>query len=422
MNFKNWVKLIVAIAVSELAGAVGLFFTVSSIPGWYADLLKSSLTPPNWLFGPVWTLLYIIMGSAAFLVWKRGINYRGARLALAVFTGQLILNAGWSFIFFGLHKPFWSLIEISGLWLAIVATGVLFYRISRPAAYLLIPYLLWVAFAAYLNYLVWYLNPSGTQPTPEFASCAQNIQNCPMDNLIRVANPARYASVSSPLTATGEARGIWFFEGVFPVKLYNAKNVLIAQGQARAQGGWTTSDFVPFTANLVFFIPYEQAGTLVLANDNPSGLEENSKSISLPLTLMPVMREVELYYYKPSLDMNSSGDIMCTRAGLVPVGRRIPVTQTPIKDTVNLLLQGNLTQQEKSESITTEFPLNGVTLQAASFNKQTGALTLAFNDPNNVTSGGSCRAGILWFQIEATAKQFPGVKQVQFTPAYLFQP
>jgi tryptophan-rich sensory protein len=128
-------------------------------PGeWYAHLSKPSFNPPDWLFAPVWTILYFLMGVAAFLVWHRQGSAR-AFPALAFFLVQLALNAGWSWIFFGLHKPGAALVEIGVLWLAILATLVAFARLRRAAGLLLVPYLLWVSFAAYLNFRLWRLNP-----------------------------------------------------------------------------------------------------------------------------------------------------------------------------------------------------------------------------------------------------------------------
>ena len=158
MRLNNFFKLIIAVGVSELAGIVGSVFTVSAIPNWYAGLMKPALNPPSWVFGPVWTALYALMGIAAFLVWKNGWERKDVRMALGVFGIQLFLNAIWSIIFFGLNSPGWALVDIVALWLAIVWTIFVFYKISKPAAYLLVPYILWVSFATYLNYAIWILN------------------------------------------------------------------------------------------------------------------------------------------------------------------------------------------------------------------------------------------------------------------------
>jgi tryptophan-rich sensory protein len=151
-------KLVIAIVVSEAAGFIGTLFTTPSITTWYAALTHPAFSPPNWVFAPVWTLLYLLIGIAAYLVWKAGGNRKDVRAALIIFVIQLALNAGWSIIFFGQHNPGGALIDIGLLWLAILATILTFYKVSKRAAYLLLPYIAWVTFAAYLNYAIWTLN------------------------------------------------------------------------------------------------------------------------------------------------------------------------------------------------------------------------------------------------------------------------
>jgi tryptophan-rich sensory protein len=127
-------------------------------PGeWYKNLAKPWWTPPDWLFGPVWTLLYLFMGVAAWLVWRRG-GFQEARGALALFLVQLLLNALWSWVFFGLQQPGWAFLELSLLWLAIAATLAAFWRLVPAAGWLLAPYLAWVSFAGVLNFALWHLN------------------------------------------------------------------------------------------------------------------------------------------------------------------------------------------------------------------------------------------------------------------------
>lgn len=145
-----------------------------------------------------------------------------------------------------------------------------------------------------------------------------------------------------------------------------------------------------------------------------------TKEIDILQTVEPQLRDVKLYYYNPNLDKDSSGNILCSRKGLVAVDRKIPITNTPIQDTIKLLISGGLTSAEKEQGVATEYPLQGLSLTAASLN--TGVLTLTFDDLYSKTGGGSCRVGILWFQIEATAKQFSGVSSVRFMPEELFQP
>jgi len=134
----------------------------------------------------------------------------------------------------------------------------------------------------------------------------------------------------------------------------------------------------------------------------------------------PETRAVKLYYYNYELDRDEFGNIACSRNGLVAVERQIPITQTPIQDTIKLLLLGELTEAERAQGIDTEYPLEELSLKGASL--KDGVLTLEFDDSKNKTVGGSCRVGILWFQIEATAKQFPEVQQVRFLPEEIFQP
>ena len=154
----NAAKLITCIVVPQLVGLTAGLATASSVGTWYPELLKPAFNPPGWVFGPVWVALYLAMGVAAYLVWKIGRDAPGVSLALGVFLVQLALNWIWSFLFFGLQSPLLALIEIVALWLAIAATTVLFLRLSKPAGALLLPYLLWVSFAAVLNFEIWRLN------------------------------------------------------------------------------------------------------------------------------------------------------------------------------------------------------------------------------------------------------------------------
>jgi benzodiazapine receptor len=152
-------RLIASFGFVFLAAAVGGSATSRSVSGWYEKLAKPGFNPPDWLFGPAWTVLYLLMALAAFLVWNRGFSAPGVRLALALFLVQLVLNALWSVFFFGMRSPRLGLADIIPLWLAILATTVLFFRVSRAAGWLLVPYLAWVGFAAALNIAILRLNP-----------------------------------------------------------------------------------------------------------------------------------------------------------------------------------------------------------------------------------------------------------------------
>jgi len=324
----NSFKLVIAILISGLAGVTGSLFTAPSISsGWYADLGKPEFAPPNWVFGPVWTTLYFLIGISLFLVWKNNWettnrileskqkewNEWSKRLwtgdlqkanAVAIFAVQYILNILWSFVFFGLRLPDLAFFVILALWFAVIFTIINFYRISKPAAYLLLPYIVWVSFAGYLNYSIWQLNPFMNRE-PVAAFCAQDAKLCsdgsyvsrippkcgfvlcPKEDLIRVELPKPHEKISSPILIKGQARDTWFFEATFPIKLYGEAGELIAQSYATAKSDWMTTDFVPFEASLKFTAGKEQAGILVLEKDNPSGLVEYADELRVPIIILP---------------------------------------------------------------------------------------------------------------------------------------
>ena len=151
------IKLITAVILTVVLGAVGGLVTAAEIPVWYAGLNKPSFNPPNWLFGPVWTMLYLLMGISCFLIWKLPATEQRNK-ALGLFIIQFVLNFCWSFIFFGMHELGWALIEMGILWIAILLTIIQFSKLSKTAAWLLVPYIAWVSFALLLNAAIWKLN------------------------------------------------------------------------------------------------------------------------------------------------------------------------------------------------------------------------------------------------------------------------
>jgi tryptophan-rich sensory protein len=158
MSLKNFLKFVFAVALCEFAGAIGIILTVSAMDRWYANLAKPMLNPPSWIFGPVWMTLYLLIGIALFLVLQKNTARKEIINALGIFSIQLFLTAIWSVIFFGFQNPAVAFVDIAVLWFAIVWTIVAFSKISPAATYLLLPYLAWVSFAAYLNYAIWMLN------------------------------------------------------------------------------------------------------------------------------------------------------------------------------------------------------------------------------------------------------------------------
>lgn len=160
MDGYSWLPLLGFITVCFLTAMTGAFFR----PGeWYERLKKPSWRPPNWLFAPVWTVLYVMIAVSGWLVWRE-VGFAGAALPLTVYALQLVLNAAWTPLFFGLHRPDLGFFDIVLVWLSIVATIVLFIPIHVGAGLLLVPYLAWVTFATALNFAVWRLNPEVVRP------------------------------------------------------------------------------------------------------------------------------------------------------------------------------------------------------------------------------------------------------------------
>lgn len=151
----QWPVLAGLILVCLVTGGLGGWVTAQSVTDWYPTLVKPSWNPPNWIFGPVWTVLYLMMAVAAWLVWRSGGNIRGAMI---LFFSQLALNFAWSFLFFGARSPWLGLMDIAMLWLALVITVIAFFQKSAAAGLLMLPYLAWVSFAAILNLAIWRLN------------------------------------------------------------------------------------------------------------------------------------------------------------------------------------------------------------------------------------------------------------------------
>ena len=154
---RKWLLLIACIALCQVAGILGSIFTYSAIPGWYADLNLPPFTPPNWLFAPVWITLFTLMGISLYAVVSKGVGKN--RLAIYIFGAQLLLNFMWNILFFGMRSPLYGLIGISALWVLIVLTIAKFYRISKSAGLILVPYIAWVSIATLLNYYIFVLNP-----------------------------------------------------------------------------------------------------------------------------------------------------------------------------------------------------------------------------------------------------------------------
>jgi tryptophan-rich sensory protein len=155
---KDIVKLLLSIVICQAAGIIGSFFTTPNIPTWYKALNKPPFAPPNWVFAPVWTILFLLMGIALYLVWKQGWSAPGVRMAMIIFFIHLVVNILWSAVFFGLRAPLAGFFVIVALWFLIILTIIYFSNISKTAGILLIPYIVWVSFASVLNFMLYKLN------------------------------------------------------------------------------------------------------------------------------------------------------------------------------------------------------------------------------------------------------------------------
>ena len=159
MTTRKLLLLVFSIGICFVAAAIGSAFTAPSIPAWYTSLQKPLFSPPNWIFGPVWTVLYFLMGVSLYLIWNSRKKSQEKRIGLAYFFLQLTINVLWSYVFFGLRSPFNAFILILCLWTAILFTYLHFRKVEKKAAWLLIPYLFWVSFATLLNFSIVLLNP-----------------------------------------------------------------------------------------------------------------------------------------------------------------------------------------------------------------------------------------------------------------------
>lgn len=155
----NKIKLLISLALPQVAGLSGALFTETGPGSWYRQIAKPSWNPPGWVFGPVWTLLYILMGIAFYLVWKSSAAAPDKKRAMTFWSVQLLLNFFWTLIFFAAQQPGWAFAEILVLWIFILLTIFQFARISKTAAWLMVPYIAWVSFAALLTATIWSMNP-----------------------------------------------------------------------------------------------------------------------------------------------------------------------------------------------------------------------------------------------------------------------
>jgi benzodiazapine receptor len=154
----SYPKLAAAILLCVIVGSIGSLVTITGPGSWYSTLQKPYFAPPNWLFAPMWIMLFVLMGIALYLVWESGTERREVKAALGIFGVQFFLNVIWSFLFFGLKSPLLGFVDIILLWVMIVATIWIFFRVRKSAAYFLIPYIAWVTLASALNGAIYFMN------------------------------------------------------------------------------------------------------------------------------------------------------------------------------------------------------------------------------------------------------------------------
>jgi translocator protein len=160
MTGKKIIYFVIAVGICLLAGYIGSYYTTPEIPTWYTSLQKPDLSPQSWVFGPVWTVLYILMGLSLYLIIRSGLKNPEVKVGLVLFIFQLVVSVGWSFFFFGLHSTFYGFLAIVLFWTMLLCTIIQVFRVSFGAALLLLPVLVWITFVAYLNYAIMMLNPS----------------------------------------------------------------------------------------------------------------------------------------------------------------------------------------------------------------------------------------------------------------------
>jgi len=249
------------------------------------------------------------------------------------------------------------------------------------------------------------ISQNENQNTNENANQNVNMPETPTSekNDVIVTNPVANSEIISPLEITGQATGGWYFEAVFPIKLLDASGKEIAQAQAQAQSEWTTPELVPFKATLKFSVDKDQVGTLVIMNDNPSGLPENQKEFKVPVILKAEQMTIKVYFGSEKLNP----EVMDCRL-VYPIDRKIVKTTSIARAALEELLKGP-TEEEKANGYYTSIN-SGVTIQKLTI--VDGVARVDFDEQLEFQVGGSCRVAAINSQIVTTLKQFPSVKEV----------
>lgn len=266
-----------------------------------------------------------------------------------------------------------------------------------------------------------FTNPKQSQATSTYIASLPKPATSSQESFVVVTSVLPNQIIESPLTITGKARGFWYFEGSFPLELVDASGKQISLKPVMAKGEWMTSEYVPFDMQFTFPDTNATSGVLIFHKDNAQGGVEKDDAVRIPVKFNQEMRSVQVYLYQKTKDLSADGQILCGEESIVPVPRDIPITKTPLQDTLAILFAGSVRPEEKSVGFESLFPLTGLGVKTLTLT-QLGELLLTLNDPYNKTVGGSCRVRLLKWQLEKTMKQFDGIKSVIIKPDTLFQP
>lgn len=277
LNIKRVLAVFAYVGVIALLGA---WLSAIGLYAWYGTIILPEWAPAGDAISIIWTLLYALLALSMLMALERMPPYFHKRM-FALYAFHAAVNVLWSYVFFVRHD-----LVLAGIvaLLLLAAVGLIAFetnKFARFAAFLLVPYFLWVGFATYLNFTIANINLH-----PEPSLLYEDNSNDLVD-FIRLSTPAINAEVSSALHLEGEARGTWFFEASFPVVVYDKKGNTIGSGYAEATDNWMTEEFVPFKADLVLTSVVAGPGTIELKKDNPSGNPELDKSLYVPITLLP---------------------------------------------------------------------------------------------------------------------------------------
>ncbi|MBU0476896.1 tryptophan-rich sensory protein [Patescibacteria group bacterium] len=419
--------------VTFFVAAIGSWFTSGGME-WYETINLPTWTPPGSVIGVVWTTLFILAAISALIVWNKAQRNNRFWRIIVLFLANAGLNIFWSFLFFNQYLIGPAVWEAGLLGLSVIVLVILIWPISRWASALLVPYAIWVAFASFLTFTIWTLQLPEISTINSFEECvsagypvlesyprqckipggatfAEDIGNeLEKTDLIKIYNPRPNQIIETPLFVKGEARGNWYFEADFPIKLFDDNGFLLGITPAQALGDWMTEDFVAFSAPLSFAAPSSLKGKLILEKDNPSGLPEYENELTVPVYFKEAQGiSQELMTVKIFLnDSRFVGEPYFDCSRTIAVERQVPKTLAVAKAATEALLRG-ATQEEIYQGFVSNIN-SGVRIQKLTI--EDGVAKADFDEQLEFQVGGSCRVAAIMAQITETLKQFPTVDSV----------